>query len=387
MSSEVERMWWQRELPDKPWDEWVERVVLHVPWYLSPEGEPTSGGLQRNVRDLAHLIRTRWGRDVLVVQKGVARWEKVDPYGIPVISVKVRGDSWGDPAFGYYTARLLRKGDAIVYMGQDDAWPFFVRGAKGFHAGVWWDGPQAGYKKWIAGIRTESLFRACRSVLCVDTNVINWLRARSKRNQETANRAVYVPNCVDLERIPVQPRREPNSPMRILFARRYEFKRGPHLALDAVKILIERGVSVRLIMSTAVGQTGTKEIQLEARRRGIEKYVETHENDMDSIFRLYYQADVALVPTLWSEGTSYACVEALAAGLPVVTTTVGGLPNLVIPGFNGFVVEPRAEPIADAITCLTNPERWREFHRNALSMRRALSKEVWDERVLAWLKS
>src|SRR5690606_10526439 len=119
---------------------------------------------------------------------------------------------------------------------------------------------QAGYKKWIAGIRNESFFRACRSVLCVDTNVINWLRTRNKRNQSIANRAVYIPNCVDLERIPVQARRQPNFPLRILFARRYELKRGPHLALDAVKILVERGVPVRLIMSTAVGQTGTTEI-------------------------------------------------------------------------------------------------------------------------------
>lgn len=380
-------MWWSRKLPDQPWDEWVERVVLHVPKYLSPEGKPTSGGLQRNVRDLALLVRNRWDRNVVVVQKGLTNWETVDQYGIPVIGIKVPLRSWGDPLFGYYTARMLGKGDAIVYMGQDDAWPFFVPGAKGFHAGVWWDGPQAGYKKWIAGIRNESFFRACRSVLCVDTNVINWLRTRNKRDQSIANRAVYIPNCVDLERIPVQARRQPNFPLRILFARRYELKRGPHLALDAVKILVERGVPVRLIMSTAVGQTGTTEIQLEARKRGIEKYVEPVENDMDSIFQLYSDADIALIPTLWSEGTSYSCVEALAAGLPVVTTTVGGLPNLVIPGFNGFVVEPQAESIADAIIRLTDSKTWQELHQNALSMRRALSKEVWEERVLAWLKS
>lgn len=380
-------MWLQRELPNAPWETWVQRVVIHVPTYLSAHGEPTSGGLQRKVRDLAGLIRDKWGRDVVIVQRGATNWERLDSHGNRVVAIRSRLDSLGDPSFGYHTSRFLQKDDAIIYMGQEDAWPFFVRGSKGFHAGIWWDGPQATYKKWIAGIRTEAFFRACRSVLCVDTNVINWLRARGRKNQDIANRAVYVPNSVDLERVPQKRRTAPENPIRVLFARRYELKRGPQVALDAAKVLIERGVPIRLIMSTARGRTGTDAILQGARQRGIADHVEAHENDLDSVFSLYSRADVALVPTLWSEGTSYSCAEALAAGLPVVTTTVGGLPNLVIPGFNGLVVPPRPEPIADAIESLTSPDRWLELHQNALSMRSALSKDLWEERVLQWLKS
>ncbi|MFA7333133.1 MAG: glycosyltransferase family 4 protein [Kiritimatiellia bacterium] len=375
-------------LPDVPWDKWAKRIFLHVPLHLSPEGVATSGGRQRNVRDMAKLIYEKWGRECIILQKASKNWERLDSCGIPVIGIKSILSAYGDPGFGHATSRFVGKDDAIIYVGHEDAWPFFVKNAKGFHVGVWWDGPFQSYKKWLAGIRTEALFDACRSVLCVDTNIINWLRARSRTNQDSANRAIYIPNCVDLAMLPDPIRREaPNKPFRLLFARRYEIKRGPQLALDAVALLNKRGFPVELIMSTAEGQTGSEAIVKGAHERGIVSLVRVCENDMDSIFSLYAAADAAIVPTLWSEGTSYSCIEAIAAGLPVVTTTVGGLPNLVIPGFNGYVVPPHAEPIAKAIAELAEPNKWRQCRSNCLSMRAALSKLEWNRRILEWLKS
>lgn len=374
------------ELPAAPWDDWVERVIIHVPHYLSSRGVPTSGGRQRKVHDIARLITSGWGRKCLVVQKGIRSWQAEDSQGVPVIGIKARQDVYGDPAFARSSASLVGRGDAMLYLGGEDAWPFFVNGAKAIHVGVWWDGPFPRYKKAVTSIRTEALFRSCRSVYCVDTNVINWLRARSRRNQDAANRAHYIHNCVDLEQLPVSTRSGPETPLRLLFARRFEYKRGPDLALDAVALLAARGLQVRLLMATAVGQAGKHEVLAGARRRGIEDIVEYFEEDIRSVFHLYQSADVALVPTLWSEGTSYSCVEALAAGLPVVTTTVGGLPNIVVPGFNGYVVRPTVEPYADAIESLANRETWHGMHLNCLSMRGALSRTHWERRVLAWMK-
>lgn len=369
------------------WKDWAKRIILHVPHYLSHTGDPSSGGRQRNVRDVARIIKDRMQRDCLIVQKGVRDWESQDKDGTPVIGLKSRLDVLGDPGFGWRTSRLLRPGDAIVYMGGEDAWPFFVRNAKGFHVGVWWDGPYSLAKKYATGIRTQALFQACRSVLCVDTNVINWLRTRSGKFQDAANRAVYIPNCVDLDCLPVKERLAPSRPIRIVFARRFEYKRGPYLALDAARILEKRGVPFELIMSSAEGHDGSDSIRKAAEERGISQYVTTAVNDMDSIFSLYLEADISLVPTLWSEGTSYSCIEAMAAGLPVVTTTVGGLPNLVFPGHTGFVCPPKPEEIAAAIEQYQDDELWVQHHKNCLAMRPALSAETWNNRVLEWLEN
>lgn len=378
----------KKELPNEPWENWVNRVFIHVPSYFSFDGKFLfSGGLQRTVRDISKLIKNKWNKQCIIVQKGKERWKKYDFQGIPVIAIKTRLSVYGDPMFGYAVTRLIRKGDAIIYMGGETAWPFFLKGAKSYHVGIWWDGPLPIIKKIIASIRLISLFHSCRSVVCVDTNVINWLRTRSYRHHQVANKAIYIPNYVDLEFLPIKRRLRPKKPLRILFARRYEYKRGYHLAIRATELLLRRGKKVKLIMCISKGSGNIAEIKSNIETSEIRDYIEIYEKDLNSIFSIYQDVDVALVPTLWSEGTSFSCVEAIAAGIPVVTTTVGGLPNLVIPGYNGFVVPPNEEAIAKAIELLMAPDFWREIHENCISMRNSFSKEIWENRVLEWLKS
>lgn len=62
--------------------------------------------------------------------------------------------------------------------------------------------------------------------------------------------------------------------------------------------------------------------------------------------RLLCAADVFVLPSLY-EGFGLAAAEAMAAGLPVVGTRVGGLPEVVVDGETGFLVPPKsAEALA-----------------------------------------
>jgi glycosyltransferase involved in cell wall biosynthesis len=54
---------------------------------------------------------------------------------------------------------------------------------------------------------------------------------------------------------------------------------------------------------------------------------------------LYQAADVFAFSTFY-EHHPFAVLEALATGLPLVTTTVGGIPETINSGKNGFLVEP-----------------------------------------------
>jgi len=75
------------------------------------------------------------------------------------------------------------------------------------------------------------------------------------------------------------------------------------------------------------------------------------------IENVYKQADI-LVLTSDSEGTPNVIIEAMASGLPVVATEVGGVPDIVRDGITGFLVQPGDEPsfVAHLANLIENPE-------------------------------
>jgi glycosyltransferase involved in cell wall biosynthesis len=83
----------------------------------------------------------------------------------------------------------------------------------------------------------------------------------------------------------------------------------------------------------------------------------------DDVASLYPQLDVAVHPS-HSENVGGAG-ESLLAGVPTVATTVGGLPDFVVPGRTGWLVPPRdPETLAGAILeALSDPGRGREMAR------------------------
>lgn len=92
----------------------------------------------------------------------------------------------------------------------------------------------------------------------------------------------------------------------------------------------------------------------------------------DNVSRWIGAADLLCLPSR-SEGTPNVVVEALASGVPVVASRVGGIPELVKHRVNGLLVEPeRAEALADAIVAaLARP--WA-----ADEVRRSVAHLEWD---------
>jgi glycosyltransferase involved in cell wall biosynthesis len=58
-----------------------------------------------------------------------------------------------------------------------------------------------------------------------------------------------------------------------------------------------------------------------------------------TVLRLFHAADASLLPSRW-ENFPHTVVESLAVGCPVIATSVGGVPEVVEDGVNGFLVPP-----------------------------------------------
>lgn len=77
----------------------------------------------------------------------------------------------------------------------------------------------------------------------------------------------------------------------------------------------------------------------------------------EKVYHLLETADIFSVPSI-REGLGVANMEALAIGIPVITTTAGGIPEVTGDGAYGWLAKPESvEDLADQISqCLQNPE-------------------------------
>ncbi|MEU3657472.1 glycosyltransferase family 4 protein [Streptomyces sp. NPDC032161] len=143
-------------------------------------------------------------------------------------------------------------------------------------------------------------------------------------------------------------------PRRLLLVGRLSPRKGQDLAIKALSLLVARGHDVVLDL---VGDTfdGYEWYEEDLRRQvaslGLADRVgfDGYQTDTSSA---YAKADVVLVPsTLESFGN--VAVEGLAAGRPVLATAVGGLPEIVEDGVNGFLFPPGdAATLADGVARL-----------------------------------
>ena len=79
----------------------------------------------------------------------------------------------------------------------------------------------------------------------------------------------------------------------------------------------------------------------------------------DELIRYYDCSDVMLVPSLWQEPFGLVIAEAMARGLPVIASNIGGPAEILTHGVNGLLIEPGdAQVLASAITqLLENPRQ------------------------------
>ena len=101
--------------------------------------------------------------------------------------------------------------------------------------------------------------------------------------------------------------------------------------------------------------------------------VVTFEGECDDMPARYQGLDIVL-STSWHEGTPLAVLEAMACGLPVVATDVGGVPELIVSGATGWLA-PAGDEAAmarRALALLQSPETMHRFGHAARERVRTL---------------
>jgi len=169
----------------------------------------------------------------------------------------------------------------------------------------------------------------------------------------------------------------------ILFVGRLESVKGVQYLIRAMKKVHNMIPDARLII---VGDGKEREmLESLSIQLGIQEYVQfIGKVPHEKVQTFMQQADVFVLPSL-SEGLPNVIIEAMACGLPIVVSRVGGIPEIITNDTNGYLVEAKdTESIANFIILLLQDEKLRK--KLSDNNKQLVKKYSW-ENVIVELES
>jgi glycogen synthase len=161
-------------------------------------------------------------------------------------------------------------------------------------------------------------------------------------------RFTVIPNPLDTVAFTLQARDDPKpgdpSSVTILHVGRLERVKGIDILAQAIPQVIAKSPQARFVFigedrPDGQGSTWKKRLQSYFQEQGVAGHVELLGNiPQEELLAWYRRADIAVVPSMLYESFSYTCAQAMAAGLPVIASRIGGVPETV--GDCGIIVEP-----------------------------------------------
>ncbi len=206
-------------------------------------------------------------------------------------------------------------------------------------------------------------------------------------------RIYAVHNAVERFKTTPKPRLEAqHEPLQVLYLSNLTRSKGFFVLLEAIPKIIAQCPNVRFHFAGAWSS--------EQDKKDAEAFVQAHRlHDVVSWKgivtgeikeQLFYDADIFVFPTFYPVETfGIVNLEAMQAGLPIVTTNHAAIPEVVEDGINGFIV-PKQDPDAVAekviLLCKNAELRHRMRENNLRKYESAYTKEKYAERLIATIE-
>lgn len=206
--------------------------------------------------------------------------------------------------------------------------------------------------QYISAVR---YFLNSTNVVCVDYNFLNWVRTILPRRltQKTTVITNYskIPKDTDNN----------NKILKILFARRFVEYRGVYIIVEIVKSISKKYNNIQF----GIYGEGPLEEYIRSQLASFDNVViSSFGPEKNIIIPLDYQ--IAIIPTIGSEGTSLSLIESMACGCVPIASNVGGMTNILLDNYNGFLVNPDSNEFERKIEFLiANPNEVDRMSKNA----------------------
>ena len=190
--------------------------------------------------------------------------------------------------------------------------------------------------KLLRCLKNKARAKNSKRTVCVDYNYFNWIR--TIYSIDNVKKIKVIPNFsehISKEEFKEKISKNRGEAKKILFARRFVDYRGTLLFAKVAMRIIKEFPDVKI---TFAGEGPLKSEIYDLFKD--EKNITITSFEAKESINFHKAFDIAVVPTIYSEGTSLALCEAMASGCFPIATYVGGLSNIVIDHFNGLLSEP-----------------------------------------------
>ena len=152
-----------------------------------------------------------------------------------------------------------------------------------------------------------------------------------------------IPNTLDTTQFAVDDRSYARQPITVLHVGRLDRAKGIETLARAIPQVVERYPDVNFVYvggdrPDGEGSTWQKRLNSYFEQQQVQRnIVFTGNIDHNELLAWYKRADIAVVPSMLYESFSYTVAQAMAAGLPVIASRIGGIPETLQNGQYGLL--------------------------------------------------
>lgn len=223
-----------------------------------------------------------------------------------------------------------------------------------------------------------------RNTVCVDYNFYNWFRTLGTIYKGWNVKVIPNYSGGFVTRKKLQDKlSETNNIVKIIFARRFFDYRGTLIMAEAVEKILAEYDNVQV---TFAGE-GPLENFIKTKLEKFQSVSFTTFQPQDSV-DFHFGFDIAVIPTIYSEGTSLSLCESMSAACVPIATHVGGMTNILLDRFNGFLIDPSVDSLVKVLKKVIEMPK---SDRNVIAVnayntvKSSFSRDRWEEQWTEYL--